>query len=72
MVNASEPAINLVTYNMPKTLIGMNQNGEWTGPWILFFQGKDISSTGEKLVPNLPTSLMRNTVSPYFRPQGQD
>ena len=43
-VNLRELTIILVTYIMPKTLTGMNQNGEQAGPWILFFQGKDISA----------------------------
>lgn len=29
MVNASESVINLVSWTMPKMLIGMNQNGVW-------------------------------------------
>jgi hypothetical protein len=31
MVNASEQPINTVTYNRPKTLIGLSQNGAVAG-----------------------------------------
>jgi len=71
MVNVSEPTLNLVTYHMPKMLIGMNQNGEWVSLRAVESRGKDIRPTGGKSAPNLPSSLMRNTVSPYSRPQGK-
>lgn len=45
-VNTSEPMTNLVNWNVPKMLTGMNQNGMWAGLWTVEFQSKDNSPTG--------------------------
>ena len=35
MVNICESLINVVTQNKPKMLIGLDQNGKWSGTGVL-------------------------------------
>lgn len=64
-VNRCESALNPVSCNVPKMLSGTNQNGVWVGLRACHSRSEDFGPTGEKPAPNLPLSLMRNTISPY-------
>lgn len=68
-VNRCESALNPVSCDVPKMLSGTNQNGVWVGLWTCHFQSEDFGPTGEKPAPNLPVSLMQNTISPYLCPR---
>jgi hypothetical protein len=75
--NRCESALNPVSCDVPKMLLGTGQNGMWVSLWTCHFQSEDFAPTGEKPAPNLPSSLMWNTISPYLcprwagRPQGR-
>lgn len=48
MVNESELLVNVVNENKPKMLIGLNQNGQWSGSEITMFSDVDAAPPAER------------------------
>lgn len=67
-VNICESALNPVSCDVPKMLIGTDQNGVWVSLRACHSRSEDFVPTGEKPAPNLPSSRTQNTISPYLRP----
>ena len=72
-----EPPINAVTYDRPKLLTGLNQNGVWLDHPLQRWDYTDSKATGEQAEPNLPIApdraQMRNAKrgKPVFFPNGK-
>jgi hypothetical protein len=56
----SEPPINVVKFDKPKMLIGLNQNGMWSGIGVPTSPSADETTTGEQAGPN-PSGCIRGT-----------
>ncbi len=52
MANICKFSINVVRYDKPKTLRGLNQNGKWSGIGIIEFLIMDVAPSAERERPN--------------------
>lgn len=67
MDNLGELLINAVTARKPKMLLGLNQNGKWSGLEVTSSSNVDIRTTGEKASPN-PFGYLCGTWKPRNLP----
>ena len=71
MVNGCEPAINLISPDMPKMLTGMSQNGTWAVFGLGNAKAWTESPSGNNRHLTFLLSPARTTVSPHVHPPGQ-
>jgi len=66
MVNIRESAIKIVTANMPKRLVGMNQNGKGSGTGAVNSLVRRCCASGRQRAPKPTYSKERNVETPYI------
>ena len=71
MANPCEPLINVVRFNKPKGLRGLDQKGKWTGGGVSCSPPADVVPPADRRSLSHLMVLVWNVVSPYLSRQGK-
>jgi len=71
MVNLLEVPIKVVTIDKPKMLIGLNQNGTWSGTGSCHISRRGRRTTGRQARPKSRMILKMNEITPLSPRQGR-